>query len=84
MNLFYQQYLNQLTNESTSAAMLNKGWWVSSPSKLNGASGETPSLSRALFTFSISPCLIALNNFSSMTKENSFSIFYILQKKRVT
>ena len=76
LDMHHCQKLNyfSINKKRTSAAMLNKGWWVSSPSKLNCASGETPPLSRAIFTFSISPSLVALNNSSSTNKENSSSI----------
>ena len=81
LDMHHCQKLNyfSINKKRTSAAMLNKGWWVSFSSKLKCTSGETPPLSRAIFTFSISPSFVALNNSLSTTKENSFSIFLILQ-----
>ena len=77
LRLRYCKKLNyfSINKKRTSAAMLNKGWWVVSRSKLKCTSGETPPLSRAIFTFSMSPSLVALNKSLSMTKENSSSIY---------
>ena len=50
--------------------MHNKGVLLPLPRKR--ASGETP-LSRALFTFSMSPSFVALYNSLSTSKNNTFS-----------
>ena len=59
-------FLKKKKKEDTFVAMLNKGV-LSSPKQ---ASGETP-LSKALFTFSRSPSLIASNKSSFKIEDDS-------------